>query len=103
MSEVDYDDLCELYVDGAPDTATLKSWLGVPAGMDIIVDENENTGDKTDPDNGFLFSAHLAELYFVPDATHQHRVQTVSAIITDLRDRGLKVTAACDYEDELPS
>ena len=49
MSEVDYDDLCELYVDGAPDLATLRSWLEVPAGMDIIVDENENVGDKAVP------------------------------------------------------
>jgi hypothetical protein len=118
MSEaVDFDDLdCALYVDGAPDAATLAAWvletlalqrgehwlLGDGMALDAEDNDDARAGDRDDPQDGFLFYDHVVEVYFAPSVGHDRRVQTVATLMREFWSRGLRVTAATGYEDELP-
>ena len=108
---------CNLFVDGA------ASWDGLAGlvhelvggtldryrwidgdGFKLLVDENEDawSGPRDDPDDGFLFYAHCVEVYFTSERARDGRVEFVGGLLEALWARGLRATAACAYEDELP-
>lgn len=114
---IDFDELdCALYVDGAPDAATLSGWvretlalqrgehwlLGDGMALDAEDNEDAREGDRDDPQDGFLFYDHVVEVYFAPKVGHQRRVETVATLMRAFWAKGLLATAAAGYEDELP-
>ncbi|GAA2640639.1 hypothetical protein [Paractinoplanes durhamensis] len=100
--EVDLSELdCKIFVSGAGGRDQLDAWINpVAAGGDteIFVGENEDAGAG----HGFLFFDHVVEVYFARQADLNRRVGVVSAILNELRRRGLSAVAACDYEERLP-
>src|SRR5262245_4553276 len=107
---------CKVFVDGAPNTAALITWIaeaadgsptddGVQApGLEMIAEDNDDAGPraKLERDPGFLFFDHFVEIYFAPSVGFDRRVTEVSKVLEYLWGLSRPAVAACDYEDQLP-
>lgn len=116
---ITYDNLyCKLFIDTGLNKGELLNAIkehtgGVQTGHEFIsagwaaigLDENDEYDSAlvNDQDHGFLYYPFLIDIEPEKSVDLQTNIKEIKKLIAHLTSLGFKVTAACDFEDELKS
>lgn len=107
---------CKLFVQAQMTRDELVQWLARSVGgrvrlrtiatqtMELDVSSNdESDAQRADLNDGFLYFPFIVDVTPAENAVRDPYVAGVDAVMRSMRGAGMRVVAACDFEDELAS
>lgn len=107
---------CKLFVHAPMTRDELVDWFARSEGgrvrlrtittqtMELDVSSNdESDPQRADKDDGFLYFPFIVDVTPAENAGRDAYVARVDAVMRSMRAAGMRVVAACDFEDELAS